>query len=449
MFVAIDLGASGSRVCTDNGLISVLPNNVTYLPDGVVSELQSDVNEIEFNLEAQITKEGDTSSNHYFPATVLMGAMAERYRGTPDTPKVDAHKYMQRINYISSVMSVAVILMKYGTETARFDGDTPVVSLYLAVPPIEHSEASVKFKEELVGKYTVYFPKFNGGQSVTFIIDDVFCERESMMAVTSFIFSPKTMRPKDETKEFMKDYLVSVDIGASTTDIIAIKDGQFLDKTSQTFKTGGNILRDNVANLLTQKYGFSIPDEAVDKAIMEGRLKLGSGYDDISDILKLAKQEFAKSITPHLPSYFNRVQIPIQLINGMLVSGGGSLASQYFDENGTLIETSPSMSHYVTEDLKASAKNLRVIQYGGEARFANIKGLFVRARVREALKARERAQETAAQAVASQATQAVQTQAVQPTPVISAGTAVVNQANAGGTAVVDTATVGPNNTAIV
>lgn len=438
MFVAIDLGASGSRVCPDNGLISVLPNNVTYLPDGVVTELSSDVNEIEFNLEVQINKEGSTPDEGIFPANVLMGTMAERYRGTPDVPKVDAHKYMQRINYISSVVSVAVMLMKYGTETARFEGDTPVVSLYLAVPPIEHSIASQKFKANLVGKYTVNFPKFNGGQSVTFIIDDVFCERESMMAVTSFIFSPATMRPKDETKEFMRDYLVSVDIGASTTDIIAIKDGQFLDKTGQTFKTGGNILRDNVANMLTAQYGFSIPDELVDKAIMEGRLQLGNIYEDISEILDIAKQEFAKSITTHLPSYFNRVGIPAQMIKGMLVSGGGSLASQYINDNGEVVETSKSMSHYVTEDLKSSARGMRVIQYGGEARFANIKGLFVRARALEKIKERKRATATTPQATATQAPtpqttvqaaqQATPTAPVTPTPgnVVDA-TNVVNQ----------------------
>lgn len=429
MFAAIDLGASGSRVCTDNGIISVLPNNVTYLPNGTVSELSSDVNEIEFNLEVQIDKEGYTSENKFFPAHVLMGAMAERYRGTPDVPKVDAHKYMQRINYISSVVSVAVMLMKYGTDTARFEGDVPVVSLYLAVPPIEHSTAVQKFKDELVGKYTVAFPKFNGGQSITFIIDDVFCERESMMAITSFIFSPATMRPKEETKEFLKDYLVSVDIGASTTDIIAIKDGQFLDKTGQTFKTGGNILRDNVANMLTEKYGFSIPDELVDKAIMEGRLQLGNEYQDISDILDLAKREFAKSITVHLPSYFNRVGIPIQMIKGMLVSGGGSLASQYVNDNGETVETSKSMSHYVTEDLKTSARGLRVIQYGGEARFANIKGLFVRARVLEKIKERNKAQATQVNAAVQPTVQAP----VQPT--VDTGNVVGNNTN-GNTAIV-------------
>lgn len=439
MFAAIDLGASGSRVCTDNGLISVLPNSVTYLPVGQVSELASDVSEIEFNLEVQIEKLGDTTAQDIFPANVLMGTMAERYRGTPDRPKVDAHKYMQRINYISSVVSVAVMIMKYGTETARFEGDVPVVSLYLAVPPIEHSKAGEVFKEKLVGKYKVTFHKFEGGKSVTFIIDDVFCERESMMAVTSFIFSPATMRPKDETKEFMKDYLVSVDIGASTTDIIAIKDGQFLDKTGQTFKTGGNILRDNVANMLTQKYGFSMPDEAVDKAIMEGRLQMGNNYEDISDILDIAKSEFAKSITTHLPAYFNRVGIPIQMIKGMLVSGGGSLASQYINDNGEVVETSKSMSHYVTEDLKATASGLRVIQYGGEARFANIKGLFVRARVLEKIKERKRAQAQAQAAAntASAATQAVAAQTVQPTPVASVDTGnVVGSAGINNTAIV-------------
>jgi hypothetical protein len=67
------------------------------------------------------------------------------------------------------------------------------------------------------------------------------------------------------------------------------------------------------------------------------------------------------------------------MVNSIIVSGGGSVASQYIDENGEAVITSAPMSEYVTEELQKWSPRTAVIEYGDEARFANIKGLFIRA----------------------------------------------------------------------
>ena len=76
-FVAVDLGASSSRYCTELGQISILPNNVVFLDEGTTSTIIPDSSEIERCLEVQITKESGAACEH-FPANVLMGIMAER-----------------------------------------------------------------------------------------------------------------------------------------------------------------------------------------------------------------------------------------------------------------------------------------------------------------------------------------------------------------------------------
>ena len=379
--VAIDVGASSSKYCSDSGIISVLPNNMVYLSEDMqTSSITSDAEDIESNLEVQIKRNGEDTGANYFPANVLVGIMAEKHKSVNERPQVGDHKHKQRINYISIVIATAVSVINNNIEDP--------INLYMATPPIELEKAKVEFKKHLVGDYEVTFPKYKGGTTVKFTIADVDCSPESLMACTSFFFNVGTMTPKKSALGLMKGTVVSLDIGASSTDLSIIKNGQFLDKTGQTYKTGGNVLRDNVANRLCEIYGFTVPVDVADKAIAEGRLQIGNDYEDISEVLNEAKQEFAKSITVNLPTYFNRVGIPIQTINAILVSGGGSMPSQYAAENGDIVQTSESMSHYITEELKEYAKSINVIQYGGEARFANIKGLYLKAKVQEQKKSK-------------------------------------------------------------
>ena len=71
-FVAVDLGASGSRYVTDCGQISVLSNNMVVLPNNELSSITPDATDIESCLEVQIVKETGAECNH-FPANVLIG----------------------------------------------------------------------------------------------------------------------------------------------------------------------------------------------------------------------------------------------------------------------------------------------------------------------------------------------------------------------------------------
>lgn len=57
------------------------------------------------------------------------------------------------------------------------------------------------------------------------------------------------------------------------------------------------------------------------------------------------------------------------------------MRSQFIDENGQIVETSKPMSHYITESLRNVCKEVEVEPYGEDSRLANIKGLFIRAKV--------------------------------------------------------------------
>ena len=375
-FVAVDLGASSSRYCSDSGSISVMPNNMVILPTMSVSNIKTDRTDIESNLEVQIVKDTADEKN-FFPANVLIGIMAEKHRNINERPSVNSHKHLQRINYISAVVACALSRIKH-----KLDEN---IDLYIATPPIEVYDAQEAFRKGLVGKYTVTFPKFEGGTTVTVNITDVSCYEESFMACTSFFFNDNGA-PKNEHKEFLSGTVLSLDIGASTTDIAIIKNGRYLDKSGQTYRIGGNVARDNLIEQVCAKYAIDLPIEDAERTMAEGRLKQGNKFADVSEFVAIAKSDLAHQLVTYMQTYFKRVEIPIQMINAIMVSGGGSVQSQYVNENGEVVKTSEPMSYYVTKELTQWSEGTDVVEYGEEARFANIKGLYIRAKFDSAKK---------------------------------------------------------------
>lgn len=404
-FVAVDLGASGSRYTSDAGQISVAPNNMVILPDMSVSNIMTDATDVESCLEVQIERTTPSSVPANFPVNALVGIMAEKHRGANERPNMLMHKHGQRINYISAILACAMSKIKYGDLTDNLD-------LYIAVPPIEVEEARKVFANVLVGGYKVTLPKYMGGTEISFTIDGVKCYEEALMASTSFFFNMNGT-PREQTKHFITGTILSLDIGASTTDLAIIKNGRYLDKSGQTFKTGGNEALDSLIDAVRSKYAIDLPIVDAEKAMVEGRLQMGNRYDDISDIVAQAKTELAKKLISNMPGYFKRNDIPIQTINAIMVSGGGSMQSQYVNDDGEIVKTSEPMSYYVTHEMTSWCPGVDVVEYGEDARFANIKGLFIRAK----MDARRKAESQAASPIVNtQPAQAPVQQAVAPQP---------------------------------
>ena len=373
-FVGVDLGASGTRFVSDPGKISVMLNNMVFLDINAKVDQQPYDSNMDSALEVTITKEGDSE---YFPLKVLVGQMAERYSSNNERPTVGSNKHVQKINYVSGIISAALSKLMY-----NFSDD---VHLFVALPPIEVQKAKDIVVSKFIGKYTVGFPKYRGGVEVEINIVEVSCYEESYMAMISYFFE-LTGVPREVAKKYMIGNVLSLDIGASTTDLAIIKNGKYLDKSGQTYKTGGNIARDYLIDAIRAQEGFDLPIEDAETAMAEGRLQLGNGYKDISAIVVEAKRHFAKSVANQMQGYFRKVDIPIQSIRAIIVSGGGSLQSQYIDEDGEVQVTSAPMSYYITESLKEICAGVEVESYGESPRLANISGLFIRAKVDTAKK---------------------------------------------------------------
>lgn len=369
-FVCVDLGASGTRYTSDKAEITTLPNNIVQLNTGEVTTLRPDAPDIESCLEVTITRKGEPLENDFFPCTVLMGQMATRYSSNNDRPSGMSNKYTQRINYVSAIVSAALARLKFGTSED--------IDLYIAVPPVEINLAREAFSTKLTGKFVVTIPKYMGGATINLNINSVSVHEESYMSTVSFLFNMNGSL-KEDNKKYLVGKMLSIDIGASTTDFAIVQNGKFLDKSGRTIKTGGNVARDVVIDKIRELYGFDLPVEDAENVMAEGRLQLGAEYVDVTDIVNKGKSELAKSIVNEMQSYFRSVNIPLQTINCMMVSGGGSMQSQYINDDKEVVKTASPMSEFVTEWLQSVCKTVPVVTYGDDARLANIRGLFIKA----------------------------------------------------------------------
>lgn len=370
--VEVDLGASGTRMCQKKGIIDTIPNNMVFVGMEDVVDLRPYDDNILNNLEVKITKEG--AESEMFPCHVLIGSLAERYSPSNERPSVAANKLSQRVNYVSVIVAMAYMNVKYemGNE----------LHLYMALPPVEVKNGKQIANENIAGKYKVEFVKLMGGKSVEFEVKTVSVHEESYLALMSFLFT-REGKLREENKECLKGYTLSVDIGASTSDLGITKDGKYLEKSGKTYKTGGNVAREYLVDSIREEFGYDLPVEEAEVVMSEGRLKIGATYRQVTDYVESAKKHLADELIGLIMTYFRQVNIPIQMISNIVVSGGGSLESYYTDDNDEEIITSRPTSQFLTDKIHEICKEVNVIYYGKKARLANITGLFIQACMEE------------------------------------------------------------------
>lgn len=365
-FVAVDVGASCTRYATEKGKIGILPNNVVFLELEDEVDLQTYSKDIDDSLEVIIES---NNKNEIFPIRALMGDMANRYSGINVRPSVMLNKHAQRINYLSAIVAAALSIYKDSIDNR--------IDLHWALPPVEVRTAKDILRNNCIGKYAVTFPKY-GNLKIEFEVAEVEVYEESSMAMLSYFFDGEG-KAREESTKYNEGNILSLDIGASSTDLAVVNNMKYLEKSGQTYKTGGNIAREFLIDDIRAMYGFDLPADIADDVIAEGRLQLGNGYEDVSNIVEAAKQHLAEQVVEQIQGYFRKIGIPIQSIRAIVASGGGSMQGQYVNEDNEVVITSKPMSYYITKALVQVCQGVEVENYKYNPRLAVIRGLYLRA----------------------------------------------------------------------
>lgn len=381
-FICVDLGASSTRYCSDDGEVKFQDNNVCIIGEDTETRLEAwsegeehKGSNIKQSLDVSIQKENDSESD-YFPVRALVGDVARRFNKSSTRPGGLKNKHKQPVNYISAITVTAASIL----ESGKTEGD---ISMYIALPPVEAKTAEAYVAKQLIGTFSVKFNMLDTTVKINVI--EVKCLEEAYMAITSFFFT-KDGALREENKNYGVGNLLSLDIGASTTDLATVQNRRFLEKTGKTYKIGGNVVRDTVSGYIQQELGYEADSVTSEHVVAEGRVQSGNTYKDFSKWVQLAKEEYATQIVNSMQTYFTAIGIPLQSYKAIVVSGGGSQPSQYIEDSVDasdlephVIKTSEAMSYFIEEKLKDICDTLDVIHIGDNPRLANVTGLYIRA----------------------------------------------------------------------
>ena len=248
----------------------------------------------------------------------------------------------------------------------------------MCLPPVEitgNNENEDYVKSQLAGKYTVRLNKMD--REIEFNIKEVNVYAESVLAVVAFLFNQDATQ-RTEMAKYNKGYILGFDLGASTADLVLIKDRRFIEHSGYTCKLGGNIIDDLMRSEIRRKFGTEVSNDDIIEAVRTGRLAYGSSYKDVSAELQKCKKQYASMLFEKVETYFASNNIGLQSIKAVFMSGGGSMQSSYLDESGKEIITSPSVGEYIDEMLKKVCDSVdMVLSPSVNPRECNIVGLIL------------------------------------------------------------------------
>lgn len=373
LHICTDQGASSTRFSVNNSKVYKNPNN--FIEVDIESDIRNTPYTQEFvdNMDLTISKDGESD---FFPVRILGGTLAERYSSSSAKPSMLSSKSRQPVNYYSVISSVVnSILLSEDAEDCKSPVD---VTCYMCLPPVEitgNNENEDYVKSQLAGKYTVRLNKM--GREIEFNIKEVNVYAESVLAVVAFLFNQDATQ-RTEMAKYNKGYILGFDLGASTADLVLIKDRRFIEHSGYTCKLGGNIIDDLMRSEIRRKFGTEVSNDDIIEAVRTGRLAYGSSYKDVSAELQKCKKQYASMLFEKVETYFASNNIGLQSIKAVFMSGGGSMQSSYMDESGKEVITSPSVGEYIDEMLKKVCDSVdMVLSPSVNPRECNIVGLIL------------------------------------------------------------------------
>ena len=373
LHICTDQGASSTRFSVNNSKVYKNPNN--FIEVDIESDIRNTPYTQEFvdNMDLTISKDGESD---FFPVRILGGTLAERYSSSSAKPSMLSSKSRQPVNYYSVISSVVnSILLSEDAEDCKSPVD---VTCYMCLPPVEitgNNENEDYVKSQLAGKYTVRLNKMD--REIEFNIKEVNVYAESVLAVVAFLFN-QDANQRTEMAKYNKGFILGFDLGASTADLVLIKDRRFIEHSGYTCKLGGNIIDDLMRSEIRRKFGTEVSNDDIIEAVRTGRLAYGSSYKDVSAELQKCKKQYASMLFEKVETYFASNNIGLQSIKAVFMSGGGSMQSSYLDESGKEVVTSPSVGEYIDEMLKKVCDSVdMVLSPSVNPRECNIVGLIL------------------------------------------------------------------------
>lgn len=240
----------------------------------------------------------------------------------------------------------------------------------ILLPPLEHDVATKEMKE-LVKSFKSIKALLPFEVDATIEIDNVNVLPEGVTAFFGVYYTEHegALVEVDENQEYSTGYVLVLDIGAGTTDVVLIRDTELVLNSKDSFNKGGNTVESNLKTEIRRNYKYA--PQNVTSIIATGILEEGTVSHKVEELVTVSKEAYSKILIPDLMGYLERMTISLKEVKGVLVVGGGSLPTI---RDGQIV--SPAMSDVLIKYLKNLAPNLKVMSTSDiNPRLLNIEGL--------------------------------------------------------------------------
>lgn len=274
-----------------------------------------------------------------------------------------------------TTLSLNLVIMKSMLELSKQYGvaisDLDVTfNISVLLPPLEHEVNEDRLKNLIkgLGSIQTLVPE---SAIMNFKVGEVNVYPEGVAAFFGALFKEEggELVEVAENTPYTTGYTLVIDIGAGTSDVVLIKDSELVLNSKDTFEIGGNTVDSYVVNECKKVYGFT-PQKATD-VVMTCLLTEGVKTHEIEGIVTDAKENYSKLMMGKIRGYLEGMALPVRELKGILIVGGGSVASI---RNGQVV--SPAMSDVLMKYFKTLAPHTEMVSLGSVSpREINIIGL--------------------------------------------------------------------------
>lgn len=349
----------------------------------------------EYELE-EIIEDGDYDNKTSFAISVDMahkvrklqgilvsGEIMERNYGTRVSPVATVPKYSSWLvlsAILKAIDTTLTFLQKYSKSDKVTKSDIAQsidLELYMCVPPAQTREATKRFNEIFATPYK-YEDLFTH-ETIRVEVSQVSIQPEGLMAFFAKMFSYDTLGLRLGSEQLRTQRVLILDIGAGTTDIMAVNNGKLMDKVRTTVNVGAN----NVVSSTVERYNKRNQtnlSEDLFKNIMENpNIKVGENVYDVTKYMTIAKKEVAREIVAKLTTFLRAQSIDLNSFNKLAVVGGGAMGI----EDGTrisdyildgILDFIPEIGLISMKGIVEPKLNTEEINFG-ELRMLNLLGL--------------------------------------------------------------------------
>lgn len=264
----------------------------------------------------------------------VSGELAERNyekimkASTGQKPKYEQYKvYLAMIKAIDKSLVWLTKFSKSGKLTKSEVANEKVeLELIVLVPPKQVTKAEEKFQEVFLNQGVSYIDVFTS-EEITLNVTRVKVLSEGLTAYLASVFSYSNLKLRPIANELSSKRVLILDIGAGTTDLIAIDKGEVMDLVKTTIPTGGNDIVTLTRTKFNDANSSDLSNVIFKDVLVFPEIMWGDTVVDVTKYVELATGDVADLILANVRDFFTSQNTDISTFNSLLIIGGGALSN--------------------------------------------------------------------------------------------------------------------------